>query len=184
MKNTLHDDDLIAMYRAGRATFDGLDGDTLVAYAAGNLSSEQHSSVASSLAGSPAATALVAMLAELQSDSDALAAAASRRQVAGHALGRREQRRSAATAPRRRRAPRWMASLAACALAVVAVFAFNAARQPAGHDADVVSESAAHSDRIFSMRDDRIFNWTLESAGQPASAADDRMFRSSFNKGG
>lgn len=172
-----NDDALIALYRAGSETIDGLDSETLLAWIDGNLSAERQAAVAALLAASPAARSLLDMLMELKPDSVALASAVTERQVAHHGHGRREQRRVAA-APARRVA-RWTSAVAACAMVAVAVFAFHGARHPASAPVD------AASDRIFSMQEDRIFDWTPAThAGSTQAAGSDRVFISGFaNKG-
>lgn len=172
-----NDDDLINLYRAGRETVDGLDSETLLAWVDGSLPAEQHAAVAALLAASPAARALVDLLMELKPESVALAEAAGQRHVARHSIGRREQRRVAATPTRR--VARWSGAIAACAMVAVAVFAFQGARHPASEPVNPAS------DRIFSMQSDRIFDWTHAEHNKPTTAADeDRVFNSSFaNKG-
>lgn len=174
--NDRTDNELIDLYRAGRASVGGLDAETLLAWVEGSLPAERLDQVAAQLAASPSASALVAMLAELDSDSIALAQAAGERRIGRHDLGRRDQRRVAA-APQRRVA-RWTRSIAAAAVVAVALFAFHGTRQPAE------PQGAVQSDRIFSMQDDRIFDWTTANRAAAAGTDGDRVFHSSFAKGG
>ncbi|MEO7916673.1 MAG: hypothetical protein ABIR16_03440, partial [Dokdonella sp.] len=135
------------------------------------------------LAASPAAQALVAMLTELQPESVALAENVSERRVLRHGISRRQPHRSAAPAARpRRRVAHWLGAVAASALAVIAIFAFHGAQQSSGDQMAV--ETSNRSDQIFAMREDRIFKPTLGNPEEARGGGDDRVFDSSFTKGG
>lgn len=175
--------ELTALYRSGRASVDGLDAETLLAYVEGGLSAEHKASVAERLASSPAARALLAMLTELQADSSALADVVAAERAGRHAIGRRDQRRVASPTARPRRVAGWLGAIAASALAVIAIFAFHGSQKASDHQ--LASDSAARGDHIFAMREDRIFKpemGNMSAAGRGGSS--DRVFDSSFAKGG
>ena len=175
--------ELIALYSSGRASIDGLDSETLLAYSEGGLSAEHKASVAEKLASSPAARALLAMLAELRADSLALADGVAAERAGRHATSRRDQRRVAAPSARPRRVAGWFGAIAASALAVIAIFAFHGSQKASDHP--LTSNSAARGDQIFAMREDRIFKPDMSRVTDARGrTAGDRVFDSSFAKGG
>lgn len=176
--------ELTALYRSGRASVDGLDAETLLAYVDGGLSAERTAVVAELLERSPRARVLLALLVELQSDSSALADGVASERAGRHAIAQRANRRvAAAPVARSRRVAGWLGAIAASALAVIAIFAFHGSQQSSTHS--VASDSAARGDQIFAMRDDRIFKPELGSLPRTTgSDGNDRLFDSSFTKGG
>lgn len=172
MNSVSGSDELFDLYQASRGDVDGIDGDTLLAYVEGTLTAEQHAAVTAQLEAAPAAQAVVGLLRDLKPESKALAEAAAERRGARHSVARRDQRRIAA-APARRVA-RWSGAIAACAMVAVALFSLHGLRTPSG-----TVESTA-GDRIFSMRDDRIFDWTSTAARTPQAGDADRVFTSGF----
>ncbi len=176
-------EELSALYRSSRATVGGFDAETLLAYLDGDLSVERRATVDSQLSDSAAARSLLAMLAELQPASAALADNVAEHRAARHSIAQRGQRRVAARAARPRRVAAWFGAIAASALAVIAIFAFHGSQKAADHQ--LASESAARGDQIFAMREDRIFAPEMGgSSGARHNAGDDRVFDSSFTKGG
>ena len=175
--------ELIALYRSGRASVDGLDAETLLAYAEGGLSAEHKASVAEKLASSPGARALLAMLTELHADSLALADSVATERAGHHVISRRDRRRVAIPIARPRRVAGWFGAIAASALAVIAIFAFHGSQKVSDHQ--LASDSAARGDQIFAMREDRIFKPEMGRVTDArGGAATDRVFDSSFAKGG
>ena len=175
--------DLTALYRSGRASVDGFDAETLLAYVEGGLSDGHKASVAGKLASAPAARALLAMLTELQADSSALADAVAAERAGHHTINRRDQRHVVAPTARPRRITGWLGAVAASALAVIAIFAFHGSQKASDHQ--LASDSTTRGDQIFAMREDRIFKPEMGNiADVSRGAGSDRVFDSSFAKGG
>lgn len=176
-------EELSALYRSSRATVGGFDAETLLAYLDGDLSAERRANVDRQLSGSATARSLLAMLAELQPASATLADNVAELRAGRHDIAQRSQRRSAAPAARPRRVATWLGAVAASALAVIAIFAFQGSQRAADHQ--LASESAARGDQIFAMREDRIFSPQMGgTAGSTTTTASDRVFDSNFTKGG
>lgn len=133
------------------------------------------------LAASSAHADLARMLADLQSDSETLAADVRRTRTAMPARAARERRHGHASRVR------WAAPLAACMTLVVAVFAFHGrgAQHQAGewHDVVASTQSVARHDRIFTTRDE-IFSSSDDGLRHVAAAPADVVFRSDFSEGG
>lgn len=176
-------EELSALYRSSRATVDGFDAETLLAYLDGNLSVERRASVDRQLSDSAAARSLLAMLADLQPASATLADTVAEHRAARHSIARRDQRRVAAPTAHPRRVAGWLGAIAASALAVIAIFAFQGSQKSSDHH--LASDSAVRGDQIFAMREDRIFKPEIGNAADASrSAGSDRVFDSSFTKGG
>ncbi len=176
-------EELSALYRCTRATVGGFDAETLVAYLDGDLCVERRASVDRQLSDSAAARSLIAMLTELQPASATLADNVAEHRAARHAIAQRNQRRVSAPSARPRRVAVWFGAVAASALAVIAIFAFHGSQTAADHQ--FASESAARGDQIFAMREDRIFAPQMDgSSGASRNNSSDRVFDSSFTKGG
>ena len=176
-------EELSALYRSSRATVDGFDAETLLAYLDGGLSVERRANVDQQLSDSAAARSLLAMLADLQPASANLADNVAEHRAARHVIAQRSQRRVAAPAARPRRVAAWFSAVAASALAVIAIFAFNGSQKAS--DPQLASDVATRGDQIFAMREDRIFKpemGNMADAGR--NAGSDRVFDSSFAKGG
>lgn len=174
---------LTALYRSSRATVGGFDAETLLAYLDGDLAVERRASVDQQLADSATARALLEMLTELQPASATLAANVAEHRASRHAIAQRNQRRVAAPSARPRRVAAWFGAVAASALAVIAIFAFHGSQTAADHQ--LASESASRGDQIFAMSEDRIFAPEMSgTARSPSAGAADRVFDSSFTKGG
>lgn len=176
-------EELSALYRSSRATVGGFDAETLLAYLDGNLSVERRAHVDQQLSNSAAARSLLAMLAELQPASATLADSVAEHRAGRHAIPQRNQRHVAAQSSRSRRVAAWFGAVAASALAVIAIFAFHGSQKAA--DQQLTSESAARGDQIFAMREDRIFAPDMSGVARSSAASgSDRVFDSSFTKGG
>lgn len=174
---------LTALYRSGRASVDGLDAETLLAYLDGGLSAERTAAVAEKLARSPAPRALLGMLTDLKVDSSALADAITAQRANHHAIGRRDHRHVVAPTARPRRVAAWFGAIAASAMAVIAIFAFHGSQKSSANP--TASDSATRGDHIFAMREDRIFKPEMgNTVDASRSAGSDRVFDSSFTKGG
>ncbi|MFZ2235329.1 MAG: hypothetical protein WBP11_00305 [Dokdonella sp.] len=176
-------EELSALYRSSRATVGGFDAETLLAYLDGGLSLERRADIDQQLSDSDAARSLLAMLAELQPASATLADHVAEHRADRHAIAQRSQRRVAAPSARPRRVAAWFSAVAASALAVIAIFAFHGSQKATDHK--LASDSAARGDQIFAMREDRIFSPDMGGTARSAAAGgSDRVFDSSFTKGG
>jgi len=159
-----------------------IDADSLLAALAGRpADAAKRTAAVDALAASSAHADLARMLADLQSDSETLAADVRRVRTAMPTRVLRERRHGHALRVR------WAAPLAACMTLVVAVFAFHGhgAREHAGEWRDVVAstQSVAQHDRIFTTRDE-IFSSSDEGARHAAVALPDEVFHSDFSEGG
>lgn len=176
-------EELSSLYRSSLATVGGFDAETLLAYLDGGLSVERRANVDQQLADSVAARSLLAMLTELKPASAALADNIAEHRAARHSIAQRNQRRVAAPAARPRRVAAWFGAIAASALAVIAIFAFQGGQKSS--DRQMASDMSARSDQIFAMREDRIFAPEMGGTARSAAAVgSDRVFDSSFAKGG
>lgn len=176
-------EELSALYRSSRATVGGFDAETLLAYLDGDLSIDRRAQVDRQLSDSAAARSLLAMLAELRPASETLAGNVAEHRIGRHAIAQRSPRRTAEPAARPRRVGTWLGAVAASALAVIAIFAFHGSQNAAEHQ--VASDSPSRGDQIFAMREDRIFSPEMDGTARSTSAAgSDRVFDSSFTKGG
>lgn len=156
-----------------------LDGDTLAAYAADELSPELARRIEQALQHSPELSALHASLVELGPHSAALAQSlAGQTQHQGHRQVRHAGARHAVRRTVHHRHTRWMSAAAAVFLAIAGVWGwqhFDAGQQPSA----MASQQPAATPGA-----DTIFDSGMDSrlAVSPKKSEGDKIFRASFNR--
>lgn len=156
-----------------------VDGDTLAAYAAGELPAGLAERVEKVLEHSPELSALHASLVELAPHSEVLAQSlAGQSQHQGHRQIHHAGARHAVRRTTHHRRTRWMSAAAAVFLAIAGVWGwqhFDASQQPTA-TASQQPSATPHVDTIFDNGMD------ARLAANPRKTEGDKIFRASFNK--